>query len=391
MAPAPPCPGVRWSPGSRGLPCPGVLARIRATEPLPGAAQPSRPIPIKMFPGRRGLFLAPASPIPSPPPAHILLPKFCFFILPLNPLGEEKRNPRSPLAGRGPNPGFWGRDRSPRGLLPRGSGKGGGDGAETPGDGDRDSDSDRMGALVAQRVPACGRCREAGTPPEPPLPVRCSAPGASGGRGVSASSGSAGPGCPCLAEGWGERIHERPTKAPPFPPLRRVSVTPQATNSSLPWGSRNGPGLALSCQARCAHFSILAPPRLAILTSPSPAQCPHLSIPSPALSHSAFPSPHSHIPTSPLSPSPRPQARRLLQGHSGVCVRGESPAWSFTCAPALLPVYIHAVFGIFSIWILAAARPRSGCECKCLWLSQPPQPVAVARSPRRTPWPWVPC
>lgn len=80
---------------------------------------------------------------------------------------------------------------APGTSSPRGSWKGAGDGAETPGEGDRDGD--RTGVLVAQRVPACGRCSEAGTPPEPPLPVRCSGPGASGGRRFPASSGSAGP------------------------------------------------------------------------------------------------------------------------------------------------------------------------------------------------------
>lgn len=54
---------------------------------------------------------------------------------------------------------------------------------------------------------------------------------------------------------------------------------------------------------------------------------------------------------------------------------------SFTCIPALLPVYIHPELGIFSIWILAAAQPHSGCECKCLWLSQPGQGT-------RSWWPW---
>ncbi|XP_054145032.1 transmembrane protein 119 [Melozone crissalis] len=57
----------------------------------------------------------PASPLPAPPPAHILLPKFRFSILPLKPLGEQKRNPRP---GRDRSPGPWGRDRSPRDLLP---------------------------------------------------------------------------------------------------------------------------------------------------------------------------------------------------------------------------------------------------------------------------------
>lgn len=91
---------------------------------------------------------------------------------------------------------------APGTSSPRGSWKGRGDGAETPGEGD--GDGDRTGALVAQRVPACGRCSEAGTPPEPPLPVRCSGPGTNGGRRVSASSGSAGPGWEWEWEGRGE-------------------------------------------------------------------------------------------------------------------------------------------------------------------------------------------
>lgn len=94
--------------------------------------------PIKELPGHGGLFLAetaPASPLPAPPAAHILLPKFRFSILPLKPLGEQKRNPRPPLAGQGPDPGTLGMGpqppRPPAPARPRGSWKGGGDGAET--------------------------------------------------------------------------------------------------------------------------------------------------------------------------------------------------------------------------------------------------------------------
>lgn len=87
---------------------------------------------------------------------------------------------------------------------------------------------------------------------------------------------------------------------------------------------------------------------------------------------------HSHIP---IPPSPHAQACSLLQGHSGLSVQGDLPAWSFTCILALLPVYIHTVLGIFSIWILAAARPCSSCECKCLWVSQPAQGT-------HSWWPW---
>lgn len=76
----------------------------------------------------------PASPLPAPPPAHILLPKFRFSILPLKPLGEQKRNPRP---GRDQSPGPWGWDRSPRDLLLGlvGAGRAGGTGRKRGGQG----------------------------------------------------------------------------------------------------------------------------------------------------------------------------------------------------------------------------------------------------------------
>lgn len=149
-----------------------------------------------------------------------------------------------------------------------------------------------------------------------------------------------------------------------------------------PFLGGNRPGLALSCQTQCPHFSILLHPD-------SPSLHPHISIPA-VTSFNVPISPssplscqiqHSHLHI-PISLSPHPQACSFLEDHSGLAVQGELPAWSFTCIPALLPVYIHPELGIFSIWILAAARPCSGCECKCLWVSQPGQGT-------HSRWPWL--
>lgn len=77
----------------RGSPVPGVLARASVTELLPAASSALEAHAIKELPGHGGLFLAgpaPAGSLPAPPPAHILLPKFRFSILPLKPLGEQK-------------------------------------------------------------------------------------------------------------------------------------------------------------------------------------------------------------------------------------------------------------------------------------------------------------
>lgn len=164
----------------------------------PRAAQPSRPIPLKRYPD---MVVSSWQGRHSPAPSPRRLPTSCCqnFASPSPP--SAPWGSRNETRGRDQIPGPWGRDRSPRDLLPawarpRGSWKGGGDGAETPRAGA--GAGDRTDALVAQRVPACGRRCEAGTPPELPLPVRCSAPGANRGCRVSASSCSAGPGCPCL-------------------------------------------------------------------------------------------------------------------------------------------------------------------------------------------------
>lgn len=132
---------------------------------------------------------------PAPSPPRRLLTSCCQnFASPSSlssPWGSRNETRGHPSPGREQIPGPWGRDRSPRDLLPSWELEGsGGRGGNAGGGG---QGRDRTGVLVAQRVPACGRCSEAGTPPEPPLPVRCSGPGASGGRRFPASSGSAGP------------------------------------------------------------------------------------------------------------------------------------------------------------------------------------------------------
>lgn len=128
--------------------------------------------------------------------------------------------------------------------------------------------------LVAQRVPACGRCSEAGTPPEPPLLVR-SPPGANGGHRVSASSGSAG---------------------------------------TRPGNRRGGESTSMKGQRRSHHFTHSGrcqSPHIPPSPHPHPGcdqdQCPHVPIPTSALPNSAspFPHPHPYIPIPiPTSPSP---------------------------------------------------------------------------------------
>lgn len=151
--------------------------------------------PIKELPGHGGVSSWQGWHPPAPSPPRRLPTSCCQNFAspssPSSPSGSRNETRGHPSPGREQIPGPRGRDRSPAWARPRGSWKGGGDGAETPGEGD--GDRDKTSALVAQRVPACGRCSEAGTPPELPLPVRCSDPGANGGRRVPASSSSAGP------------------------------------------------------------------------------------------------------------------------------------------------------------------------------------------------------
>lgn len=197
--------GPRWSRAGSPL-SPGVLARTGVTQP---PTRPSRPTSLKSYPdvvvsSWQGWH----PPAPSPPRrlAHILPPKFRFSILPLMPPGEQKRNPRPPLAGQGPDPGT---------SSPLGSWKGGGDGAEAPGDGD--GDGDRMGALVFLPVVAAarrGRLRSR----------RCRSGLGPGGERWPAALAPAGTGAGNGRDGERKSVRGQP-RCPPFQPLRQVSVT----------------------------------------------------------------------------------------------------------------------------------------------------------------------
>lgn len=173
--------------GAAGVPRCFSLDQCDGAAP-PRPAQPLRPIPLKRYPD-----MVVSSWQPPPCPAACPHPAANISLLhpPPQPPGGAETKPAA-----GTRPRDLGDDTAapgtsfPRGLGLVGAGRSAGTGRKRRGTGT---------GRVAQRVPACGRHCEARTPPELPLPVRCSAPGANGGRRVSASSGSAGPGCPCLA------------------------------------------------------------------------------------------------------------------------------------------------------------------------------------------------
>lgn len=179
-------------------------------------------------------------------------------------------------------------------------------------------------------------------------------PGANGGRRVSASSGSAG---------------------------------------TRPGNGRGGESTSMKGQRRSHHFthsgrcqSPHIPP------SPHPHhgcdqdQCPHVPIPTPALPNSAFPFPHSHPhPYIPISPSPRPLAASS-QATLGCLSRGH---WQRGRSPAPRPCCLFTFtlcLGYFPSGSWQLHGPCSGCECKCLWVSQPGQGTH-SWWPHRTPWP----